>query len=454
MGAAGAAALLGCRAGTRARGRGPSAGARRARRPGGRLEQQGAQGHLGALARGEVTTGAVKILGLGVTGLVAAALVDRDARAAATPGPGGRPGAVDTLVGGAVIAGSANLLNLLDLRPGRALKATILLGALTADRRRGSAAGRRCRGRCRRRPARARPGRARPCSATPAPTAPAPCSEPPSCSAPAAAAGGSRWPPSTALTLASEKVSFTRVIESTPGLRELDALGRRTRCVAVRVADDREVGRHLGRQGRGRHRRRDPAGPAGGLRAHPGLLAQRRRGRGRRRLPDRQHAPNVVYEVAAGGALAAVAVPAHRRAARRRTPRGRRPHRLGAADLGRRRAGAAVGAAGAGGSVAERRCCSATSHGARRPPSSAPRCCWSSRRRWRSTASGIVLAGVLQAHRRFLAAALAPLLSSLVVIGAYLGYRLVAEPAHQPRRHLRPARPGCWPAAPPSAWSC
>lgn len=35
---------------------------------------------------------------------------------------------------------------------------------------------------------------------------------------------------------------------------------------------------------------------------------------------------------------------------------------------------------------------------------------------------GVVLAGVLQAHRRFLAAALAPLLSSLVVIGAYVAY--------------------------------
>lgn len=36
--------------------------------------------------------------------------------------------------------------------------------------------------------------------------------------------------------------------------------------------------------------------------------------------------------------------------------------------------------------------------------------------------AGIVLSGVLQAHRRFLAAAVAPLLSSLVVIGVYLGY--------------------------------
>jgi putative peptidoglycan lipid II flippase len=39
---------------------------------------------------------------------------------------------------------------------------------------------------------------------------------------------------------------------------------------------------------------------------------------------------------------------------------------------------------------------------------------------------GIVLSGVLQAHRRFLAAALAPLLSSLVVIGSYLAYAALA----------------------------
>jgi putative peptidoglycan lipid II flippase len=45
---------------------------------------------------------------------------------------------------------------------------------------------------------------------------------------------------------------------------------------------------------------------------------------------------------------------------------------------------------------------------------------------------GIVLAGVLQAHRRFLAAALAPLLSSLVVIAAYLTYGALADRSASP----------------------
>ena len=46
-----------------------------------------------------------------------------------------------------------------------------------------------------------------------------------------------------------------------------------------------------------------------------------RRRRCRRRLPDRQHLPNVVFEIAAGGALAAVAVPLIARPARRGAPR-------------------------------------------------------------------------------------------------------------------------------------
>ncbi|MFW5471601.1 murein biosynthesis integral membrane protein MurJ [Knoellia sp. CPCC 206435] len=40
---------------------------------------------------------------------------------------------------------------------------------------------------------------------------------------------------------------------------------------------------------------------------------------------------------------------------------------------------------------------------------------------------GVVLAGVLQAHRRFLTAALAPLLSSVVVMGAYVTYGQVVD---------------------------
>ena len=49
----------------------------------------------------------MKVLGIGATGLLSARLA-------------GRP---DVLVSGAVVAASANLVNLLDLRPGRALKA-------------------------------------------------------------------------------------------------------------------------------------------------------------------------------------------------------------------------------------------------------------------------------------------------------------------------------------------
>lgn len=83
---------------------------------------KGLRGHLGALARGEVTTGVVKIAGLAATGVIGAALADR----------GRDRGVLATLVGGAVIAGAANVVNLFDLRPGRALKVTVLGGAALA----------------------------------------------------------------------------------------------------------------------------------------------------------------------------------------------------------------------------------------------------------------------------------------------------------------------------------
>ncbi|HEX5969413.1 MAG TPA: hypothetical protein VFY88_13120, partial [Intrasporangium sp.] len=92
----------------------------------GSASRKGLKGHLGALRRGELTTGAVKIAGLAVTGLAGAVLTDRAGdRTRVTGGRGGgRTGRaiVETLVGGAVVAATANVVNLFDLRPGRALK--------------------------------------------------------------------------------------------------------------------------------------------------------------------------------------------------------------------------------------------------------------------------------------------------------------------------------------------
>jgi len=95
----------------------------------GSASSRGFKGHLGALARGEVTSGAVKILGIGATGLATAAV-------AGSPAPTRAGRAVDTLLNGAIVAGSANLMNLFDLRPGRAIKVGVIAGtplALTAS---------------------------------------------------------------------------------------------------------------------------------------------------------------------------------------------------------------------------------------------------------------------------------------------------------------------------------
>lgn len=81
--------------------------------------RKGLRGHLGALASGELTTGGLKVLGIAAGGLAAAAVLP-----ASGTGPAAR--GLDRVVSGALVASAANLANLLDLRPGRALKVAAL----------------------------------------------------------------------------------------------------------------------------------------------------------------------------------------------------------------------------------------------------------------------------------------------------------------------------------------
>ncbi|MHB1473917.1 MAG: hypothetical protein ACYCV4_09875 [Dermatophilaceae bacterium] len=186
---------------------------------------KGLRGHLAAALRGEVTTGAVKIVGLGVTGLTTAWIADRSRERTGTRAAG----VFATLVGGAVIAGSANIINLLDLRPGRALKVVLLLavpfvaGARGTHQSTATAAA-------------ATAGAA--LAALPGDLAGRSMLGDTGANSAGAVLGTALVARTdlrgrllalaavTALTFASEKVSFTKVIESSPGLRRLDALGR------------------------------------------------------------------------------------------------------------------------------------------------------------------------------------------------------------------------------------
>jgi UDP-N-acetylmuramyl pentapeptide phosphotransferase/UDP-N-acetylglucosamine-1-phosphate transferase len=176
---------------------------------------KGLAGHLAALKAGRVSAGAVKVAGIGAAAAVAALLPRRDRGAGAL---------VDGVLTTGLVAGTANLINLLDLRPGRAGKAGALVAATTL----GGPAGGLVAG---------------PLGATVA-VLPEDLGERimlGDCGAnalgallglrlasiPGRAPRAGLLAGIVALTLASEKVSFTKVIEATPGLRELDRLGRR-----------------------------------------------------------------------------------------------------------------------------------------------------------------------------------------------------------------------------------
>lgn len=176
-------------------------------------QAKGFRGHFAALRSGTLTSGTVKIAGVGLSAAAASLLLGR------TSGAGGAIRLADRLMDTALIAGTANFTNLCDLRPGRAAKVTLVLaagfvgvgaapvlgtaaGCLPSDLREKSMLG--------------------DCGAN----------------ALGAAVGtvAAAWLPRpvklaalllvVGLNLASERVSFSAVIDRTPTLRWLDQLGR------------------------------------------------------------------------------------------------------------------------------------------------------------------------------------------------------------------------------------
>ncbi|NUR59294.1 MAG: hypothetical protein HOV87_11590 [Catenulispora sp.] len=173
-----------------------------------RGKAKGFRGHLSALRHGELTTGAVKILGIGATGLAAGVAVRR--------------APLDRALAAVVVAGSANVINLFDLRPGRATKAALI--AATAGALRGNAFGAAALGAA--------------TALLPDDLAERTMLGDAGANALGAALGlaaAAHAPRSrlaalaaalTALTAASEKVSFTKIIAATPALRYIDEWGR------------------------------------------------------------------------------------------------------------------------------------------------------------------------------------------------------------------------------------
>jgi UDP-GlcNAc:undecaprenyl-phosphate/decaprenyl-phosphate GlcNAc-1-phosphate transferase len=215
-------------------------------------KRRGLRGHLGALAHGEVTTGTVKLGGLAATGFAAAGA------GGTVPGSAVSGGTVDVIINAGLIAGGANLLNLFDLRPGRALKVAVLSGGLIAvvsgD------------------PVSVAPVLGASLALLPEDLAERAMLGDAGANALGAmlgaAAARSLPRPArigllagiAALTIASEKISFTAFIERTPPLRRLDMLGRRPVRLSAPPLIDAGAGSleevtQPPRQRMGRHRR-------------------------------------------------------------------------------------------------------------------------------------------------------------------------------------------------------
>ncbi|MFP7696206.1 hypothetical protein [Trueperella sp. LYQ143] len=95
---------------------------------------KGFRGHLGALRRGQLSSGAAKIAIIGTGAMMSAAWLEVCGLSGSNRPNGARDLRVrfaSGLVNTAIIALSANTFNLLDLRPGRARKVAILLGVPT-----------------------------------------------------------------------------------------------------------------------------------------------------------------------------------------------------------------------------------------------------------------------------------------------------------------------------------
>jgi hypothetical protein len=233
---------------------------------------RGFRGHLGALRRGELTTGAVKLAGIGAAGLAASALLGPDGGGRPDGGGGGRRAlaAADFVINAGLVAGGANLLNLFDLRPGRAIKVALGTGgvlAVTSERGRTAAAA----------PLGAAAALLAEDLGERAMLGDAGANALGALLGTAAATALPR--PARAVTLvavvgltaASEVVSFSKVIERTAALRWLDMLGRRP--APARHRGTGVAGRASRANGSARPGETADGGPAAGAQAGPAAPA-------------------------------------------------------------------------------------------------------------------------------------------------------------------------------------